>query len=266
MMVNGYKEKSSPTIECLVNYLKTQKVTDDYFDSVDVLPKNKINDCKLAIMNAVEEIEDDFFKHHSKDPDVQCAYDDCCHNKAYQNLKLKAEALDRVQVFWKFWNYYQKETKIDELKEKTMELAERSFVKCKISNNFGEFFDSNFKSSGVKQHFDGAREYCIRDYLLKKNMIDPEAFDFEINPRRVRTDRINCHDLIDNLIDDTYRYVAIRLANCEVIYKSSNYVDYILKAEVLGKLNLSHYDKLDERQSFIDSMTVIAYELRSQNC
>ena len=265
MMVHGYEERHSPSIECLVDYLKTQKVTDDYFDSVDELLRNKKNDCELSIMNAIEDIEDDFFKEHSG-AYVQCAYSDCCDNKAYQNLKLKTEAMDRVQTFWKFWNYFQKGNQIDELKEKAKKMADRAIVKCKISNDFGDLFDSNFESREVKKHFDGEREYCIRDYLLKKNMIDPDAFGFELNPRRVRTDRINCHDVIDNLIDDTYRYVAIRFANCEEVYKSSNYVDYILKAEVLGKLNLTNYDKLNERQSFIISMTAIAYELKTQNC
>ena len=97
-------------------------------------------------------------------------------------------------------------------------------------------------------------------------MIDPDAFGFELNPRRVRTDRINCQDVMDSLIDDTYQYVAIRYANCEEIYKSSNYLSYVLKAEVLGKLNLSNYEKLIERQSFIQSMTAIAYEIKTQNC
>lgn len=270
MMVHGYGARDSPSIECLVNYLKTQKVTDEYFDSVDELPRNKKTDCELAIMNAIEDIEDDFFeeqgKGSSKGAYVQCAYSDCCDNKAYQNLKLKAEALDRVQAFWKFWNYFQKGSQIDELKEKTMRMIDKAIVKCKISNEFGNLFDSNFESRGVKKHFDGEREYCIRDYLLKLNMIDPDAFGFELNPKRVRTERINCHDVMCNLIDDTYSYVAIRLANCDEIYKSSNYLDYILKAEVLGKLNLSNYDKLIERQIFIQSMTAIAYELKNQNC
>ncbi|CAO1423212.1 unnamed protein product [Diamesa tonsa] len=271
MMVLGYEETDPPSIECLVDYLKTQKVTDEYFDSVNELPRNKLNDCKLAIDNAIEDIEDEFIEEYTKGPSkgayVHCAYGECCDNKSYQNLKLKTEALDRVRAFWKFWNYFQKGTQIDELKKKTKRMEQRAIAKCKISNDFGDLFDTNFESRGVKKHdYDGEREYCIRDYLLKKNMIDPGAFGFELNPRRVRTDRVICSDVLDILIDDTYRYVATRYENCEEIYKSSNYVDYILKAEVLGKLNLSNYDKLNERQSFVQSMTAIAYELKSQNC
>lgn len=270
MMVHGYIEINSPTTECLVDYLKTQRVTDEYFNSVDELPRNKKDDCKFAIENAIENIEDDFFEEHSsglnKDEFVQCTYSDCCDNKAYQNLKLKAKALDRVQAFWKFWNYFQKGNKIDELKEITKKMADEAVVKCKISNDFGELFDSFFESRGGKKNYDGEREYCIRDYMIKKNMIDPDAFGFEINPTRVRTDKINCNNLMDILIDDTYRYIARIFDNCEDVYKSSNYLDYVLKAEVLGKLNLSNYEKLNERQNFINSMVEISYQLKSQNC
>ena len=171
MMVHGYEAKYSPSIECLVDYLKTQMVTDEYFDSVGKLSSSKKNDCKLSIMNAIEDIEDAFFDEHgkgSKGAYVQCAYNDCCDNKDYQNLKLKTEALDRVQAFWKFWNYYQKGTQIDELKEKTKRLVNKAMMRCKISNDFGDLFDIHFESRGVKkQNFDGEREYCIREYLVK---------------------------------------------------------------------------------------------------
>lgn len=198
---------------------------------------------------------------------MSCAARDI-EGKTYENLVLKAEVMSKVQTAWKFWNYFQKGNKLDALKEQVKEIQDRAIIKCKSSEEFGRLFDGFFENNDRKKSkFDGESEYCLRDYLVSKKLINNESFGFVLNPRNVRTEIINCTERVNEILDISYKNKTLVPAknDCQMkVYRGTNFMDYILKGNLLSQLTLTSPDKNTEKQNFINQMIEITYKIK--NC
>ena len=176
--------------------------------------------------------------------------------------------MNKVQSFWKFWNYFQKGNKLDALKDQVREIQDRAIIKCKSSEEFGRIFDEFFEHNDQKEsNFDGETEYCIRDYLVGKNLVSNESFGFVLNPRNVRTEIINCNEKVNEVLDIAYKNKTLVPSknDCQMkVYRGMNFIDYILKGNLLSQLRLTNPDKQTEKQNFINTMIEITYKIK--NC
>lgn len=175
--------------------------------------------------------------------------------------------MNKVQSGWKFWNYYQKGSKKDELNEEVKKIQDRSIIRCKSSEDFGRIFDEFFDKNDQKtSKFDGDLEYCVRDYLVSRNLVSNSSFEFVLNPRNVRTELINCNEKVNELLDYSYKNKTIVLSknDCEMkAYREMNFMDYMLKGNLLSQLKLTNSDKNTEKQNFINTMIEITYKIKS---
>lgn len=176
--------------------------------------------------------------------------------------------MDKVQSAWKFWNYFQKGTKLDALKAEVKEMQDRAIIKCKSSEEFGRIFDEFFeKNDRMKSKFDGETEYCLRDYLVSKKLVSDSSFGFVLNPRNVRTEIINCSEKVNEILDFSYKNKTLVPSknDCQMkVYREMNFMDYILKGNLLSQLRLTNPDKNTEKQNFINTMIEITYKIK--NC
>ena len=175
--------------------------------------------------------------------------------------------MDSVQKGWKFWNYYQKGTKLDALKEEVKKMQDHSIIKCKSSEEFGTIFDKFFENNDLKEsNYDGDVEYCLRDYLVSRNLVRNSSFGFVLNPRNVRTELINCNEKVKDVLDNAYKNKTLVPSqnDCQMkVYRDMNFLDYILKGNLLSQLKLTNPDKNTEKQNFINTMIEITYKIKS---
>ncbi|CAO1362868.1 unnamed protein product [Diamesa serratosioi] len=258
-----------PTIECLVNYLQSQQMGDEYFSSIDALVPDQKFTCDIAMKKKIADIYIDFYRNNKnkKTTTVSCAARDI-EGRTYENLVMKAEVMDKVQTFWKFWNYYQKGNKLETLKNEAKDIEDRAFIKCVSSEDFGTIFDHFFeKNDRKKSDFDGETEYCLRDYLLNQKLINSESFGFVLNPRNVRTEVLDCTEKVKQTLDIGYNNKTLvpSTNDCQMkVYREMNFMDYILKGRLLSQLRLTNPDRQTEKQNFINTMIEIKYKIK--NC
>ncbi|CAO1317639.1 unnamed protein product [Diamesa tonsa] len=240
---------------------------DEYFSSVDALLQDQKTTCEKSMKKKIVEIYTAFYNSNKeKRSTVSCAARDF-EGKTYENLVLKADAMDKVQSGWKFWNYYQKGSKKDALNEEVKKIQDRSIIRCKSSEDFGRIFDEFFDKNDQKtSKFDGDLEYCVRDYLVSRKLVSNSSFEFVLNPRNVRTELINCNEKVNELLDYSYKNKTMVPSknDCEMkAYREMNFMDYMLKGNLLSQLKLTNSDKNTEKQNFINTMIDITYKIKS---
>lgn len=182
-------------------------------------------------------------------------------DESYELLVLRETAIDLISN-WRFWSYWSKGDRLDDLRSAQNRIVDRSLLKCKGHREFGDLF-TNIQDGIVQWNRSGEEEYCIRNYLVTKNLLNPLFYSFRDNPRNVRTERLECEPVVGSVIDSLYDEVkkAKSISNCYVdVYRNNNYADYLLKAEVLSKLSLTKSDRSRERQDFINAMVDITYD------
>lgn len=131
------------TKECLVDYLKFRGVNDEAFDSIEAYSGDP-GACSDEVKNKVKQIYETtrsrMESHIKQQPHADCAMKKV-ENESFENLLLKAEAIDLKGVGLKFWKISSKRSKVAELEDKAQEIVNNALIECKgneilLSENF----------------------------------------------------------------------------------------------------------------------------------
>lgn len=264
----NYEEKL--TLECAKRYLKDKNIEEDILSYVNPFV-GSLTDCESAVKSKLTTITSNLRSKLNGNrlhrPFVECVMRDIEEedDESYDLLVLRETAIDMVSA-WRFWSYWSKSSRLEELQASAQRIVDRSLLKCKGHREFGDLF-TNIQEGSVTWDRSGEDEYCIRTYLVTKTLLNPQFYNFRYNPRNVQSDGLNCEPLTTDAIDKIYDEVkdSKNISNCYLrVYRENNYADYLLKAEVLSKLSLSRSDKSREKQDFINSMVSITYD--TQKC
>ncbi|CRK88713.1 CLUMA_CG002662, isoform A [Clunio marinus] len=256
---NHYDEKL--TLECIKRYLKDRNVNEDLLSFVDPF-YGSVTDCESAVKGRLavyhSSLRSALFNDRTRRPFVECTMRDIEEDDdSYDDVVLRKAAIEMISN-WRFWSYFSKSSRIEELDSKANRIVLKSLTKCKGHREFGELFN-NIHDGGVSWDRSGEEEYCMRKHLLSKNLLNPFNFGFNPNPRNVRTEGLNCDPVVQTIIGNIYK--DIKASDCRInAFIRGGYADNILKAEVLSKLYLTMSDKSRERQDFINSMVDISYD------
>lgn len=167
-----------------------------------------------------------------------------------------------LNVGWKFWRNSAKEARYEELKQEIDDLGSKILEKCAAVDHYGKFFDSVLEKH-PSLYAKGETEYCIRRYLVEKYLIDPFAYNFNVNPKNVTMENYNCDVIMRDILEPAYENLKKDETECSWnVLKENGYYDYLLKLELLSKLTLITKDKVVERQKFIDAMYYINKKTR----
>jgi hypothetical protein len=255
----------SLSLECLKRYLKDRKITEDVLSYVNPYI-GSLTDCESAVRTKLASIYSDTRNTLSSDrklrPFVECAMRDLEEedDESYEKNALTQTAVEMISN-WRFWSYFSKSSLLDTLKAKSKQIINKSILKCKGNREFGELFAS-YQEGTKNNERTGEEEYCIRKYLVERNMTNPRSYGFRDNPRNVRTEIQKCNETMEVVTTKIYEDVRTSkdLSNCFLnVYRNENYADQILKAELLSKLTLERWDKTKEKLDFINAMVDITY-------
>lgn len=265
-MCQGYEE--GLTIECAKKYLKDRKIDEDMLSYVNPYV-GSLTDCESAVKVKLASISSNLRNklgaNRVQRPFVECVMRDIEeeYDESYELLALRQTSVELISS-WRFWSYWSKGSRVDELKAAAEKIVDKSLLKCKGHREFGELF-TNIQEDVVKWERSGEEEYCIRNYLTNStvSLLNPLFYDFRDNPKNVRTHYLQCEPIVESVINRIYNEIkeSSKTSNCALdVYRDNNYASQILKAEVLSKLSLSKSDRSREKQDFINAMVSITYD------
>lgn len=253
------------TIECLVDYLKFRNVHDEVFDSVEAYSGDP-GSCSDAVKQKVREIHG-VARSKMESNFKQKPYADCVmksiETETYESLVLKAEAIDLKGVGLKFWKISGKNAKIEELQKKAQDIVDDALIRCKGQTDYGAFFDTFFEQKRTEPMTDEF-EYCMKKHLVDNAVINPRLYNFKLNPKNLRTETINCNEIINIAMEQMKTSVSQAGSTCVInSFIDNGYLNLIMKIQLLAKLTLTPSEKNVEKQSFVDSMINMTHKIKA---
>jgi len=254
------------SLECLKKYLKDRNVNEEILEYVNPYVGSLI-DCQSAVKTAVADIHSNLRNNlngnRKNRPFVECTMRDIEEedDESYELIRLRETAVAMVSN-WRFWKYFSKKSRSEELSSSANSIVDKSLLKCKGHREFGDLFNNIFEGT-VKWNRTGEQQYCIRRVLVEKQLLNENIYNFRDNPKNVRTENLDCQEIVTKVTDGLYDEVASsrKISGCALdAFRKNNYADYILKTEVLSRLSLLAADKSKERQNFINVLVDITYE------
>lgn len=256
------------TLECAKKYLKYKNVHEDALSFVNDYA-GSLTDCesdvKSTLTTSTSNLRNKLSGNRQQRPFVECVMQDIEeeYDESYDLLVLQQTAIDMVSG-WRFWSYWNRNSRLDELKAASQKIVDKSLTKCRANRDFGDVY-SNLQEKSSSLDRSGEEEYCIRNHLKMKLLLKLEVYGFQLNPRNVQTQGLICEPVVAGVSNIIYDEIKSSKGACfEKVYREKSYADYILKAEILSKLTLGRSDKSREKQDFINAMIDISYE--AQKC
>jgi hypothetical protein len=237
----------------------------DYVDAY----YGSMSDCESAVKTKLADIYDNvrnrLNSEKSSRPYVECVMRDIEEDDddSYELIVLKETAIEWISN-WRFWKYFSKSSRIEELQGQAENIIRNSLIKCKGNREYGDLFN-NILDKNIRWERRNEQEYCIRKVLVEKGLVNPVIYNFQENPKNVRTERYICKDIFQEIVDQLYEEVKTskNVNDCVLnAYKSNGYAENVLTAELFSKLMLTRSDRSKERQNFINKMVDISYDTK----
>lgn len=253
-------------LECVVDFLKFRHVSDDSFGTVDNFSGNPTtcsDEVKEKIQSFYATARSKLEANFRQKPYADCAIKEI-EGEMYENLLLKATAIDLKGVGLKFWKLSDKNARIKDLEEKAQEIVDGALIKCKGQIDYGAFFDTFYEQKRGEQ-FNDEFDYCMRKYLVDRSLISTAQNNFQINPKNIQTTSIKCDDIMKVALEQMKAQVSGAGSKPCVIDKfiENGYLDLILKIQLLTKLNLTPAEKQMEKQVFVTQMINMTHIIKS---
>jgi hypothetical protein len=239
-------------------------VDDDIFASVDAYtgnPSECADNVKEKIASFYTLTRTKLEANSRQKPYADCVIGEITNNEGYQNLMLKATAIELKGVGLKFWKISNKNARVKDLETKAQDIVSDAIVKCKGQIDFGAFFDTFFTQKSMEVVGDDI-DFCTRKYLVDKNVIQVNQFEnFNLNPKNIRVN--NCDEIMRNMLESLKAQASAGVNKQCVIdnFIQNGYIDLIMKIQMISKLNLKPTEKNAERQMFINQMISMTHKI-----
>lgn len=241
---------------------------EDLLDYVGPLYGMPLKDCESEVQTRLasryQDLRDSLSRDHQSRPFVECVMRDAEElHEDYESYQLREMAVE-TSSSWRFWSFFTKRSRLDELRTNSDRFVKRSLIKCKGHREYYELFN-RIVDRELKWNRTGEEEYCVRQHLKAKNLIIDTNYGFTLNPKNVKSERLECDPVVDAMKEGIKKTTdSTKKSTClQKLYYNDNFADQILKAEVFSKLPLSKEDKSRERQDFTNALINISYDV---NC
>jgi hypothetical protein len=271
-------EFTQDKFNCMASFLKKKGQLEDEFkyspttlqpnceNDINELADSLLNKTVARILkkaNADDEDGNDFVIKYFE-PNAECF-----HNSFREvNLKETFMKLLVYQFTPKLTKKQKKkiETRTDDELNKKFTLAASLCVPDEV---FGEMFDEKFEpdedDDGEEDDLEGLRtDYCVRQYVVEKKLIDPKTIEMDMNPFAVETN-FDCTDYVEDYlevmeeeIENHFHYQTEqprRQLRCiSRTIRNHKASEYMMKVYYLNAGTIKDDLKAEERQKFIQFM------------
>lgn len=266
---------------CFVAYLKQQNSSDDYLKSLAIKSQKDISDaCENGAYIQKETLLGQALLTLRFKDNYECRRIGLEHSINFKNLLLSAHVVRSMSDIMEKLNSLvtgnktPKEIAAERIETQLRDILSTIEVKCALSVDFGNLFDSFFTQSREDfSPYEDVQEYCIRKELEDKQVIILAQFRTTINPKNLKLDQVDCNKIIEPLKSQTFETskgdfdmneMLRRPCVIAVLNEDNDYFYLLLKAELISKFNLPRDQKLAEREKFIDKMIEITTRVRER--
>lgn len=253
------------TVECVVDYLKFRNIQDEAFNSVEAYsgdPGTCSDNVKAKVKEYYENARSKMESHIKQRPYADCTMKEV-EGEAYENLLLKAEAIELKGVGIKFWKISSKKSRVEEIQRKAQEIVDNGIIKCKGQTDYGAFFDTFYEQKRSEPMTDEF-EYCMRKHLVEKNVVNPSLYNFKVNPKNIRTEAIDCAGIMKIALEQMEASISSAGSGCVIdAFINNGYLDLIMKIQLISKLTLNQLEKESEKRSFVNSMISMTHKIKT---
>jgi len=264
--------------ECFVSYLKQQSCSDEYLNSITAIEISEA--CENGVYVEKENLLEQSLLTFASKENFVCIKVDLRKDEKFKNLLLNLRVAKSISnIKQKISSLLTgtvtlKQKAIDRIERQLRDISSRIEVKCDLSVEFANLFDSYFEPDSEEfTPYDDIQEYCIKKELEANKLIVLEEFRIPLNPSSPNFDRINCSKIIESMktqfIEEfnlTYDVNEFLRGQC-VIATLSNGNDYIylmLKAELISKYNLPRDQRSEEKEKFVNKMVELTMKVREK--
>ncbi|XP_070497466.1 uncharacterized protein [Chironomus tepperi] len=269
-------ETKAEKFECIAKNLRDKKLLDNDFkfsensqhlecDAVIAELKQKIltDDLNLTLLR--EESENSKALKKLVQDNLVCIKDELIAS-GYSETKMK------ISIYEVSRNLQMKQRK--QLTASTKAEGDKkmqiSILKCVTGPIFGKLFDDLMKGED-EQELEGKQiNYCIRKYVVDKNLIDTNELTVNLNPDNIEIS-IDCEQgmktaivTLEEAIKETYKglyNLEIQIQCLINVIMTGKGLDYTAKAFVLSEANLSDDKKNQYRSEFVDNFRALSDEM-----
>jgi len=145
-----------------------------------------------------------------------------------------------------------------------------AIIKCITGPIFSEMFDNIMKGEDEQALEDKQINYCIRKYVVDKNLINTIEFPVTINPKNIDIN-FDCEvrmktaiEILEEVLKQTYKGVyksEVQLHCLTKVIITGKGLDYTAKAFVLSEINLPDDKKNRFRSEFVDNFRALSEEM-----
>ena len=142
-------------------------------------------------------------------------------------------------------------------------LSVRAVVRCAGDIQFNHLFNALYVEDPEEKE-DLVIDYCTKNYVVKKNLVDP-IYKINVNKKNIDVTDIDCSPIesgiklgAENIISDLIasdEFPAVKCATQK--YHAHNFVDESIVVTILRELNLNDVQLAVFRNKYIDMMTTI---------
>lgn len=169
-----------------------------------------------------------------------------------------------------------KQRSIARIEKKISDLKTLMRVRCDGMTDFDFLFDSFFGSNDVERFvkLDDEQEFCMKEELVAKRLLDPSEFNLLVIPDPVRVRDLDCTTLVQplkNEIVENFKEIDSespektknRCIHAQLT-DNSDFALLFMKSELLSRANLTENQKSKEKQNFVEKMLEITMLLRKK--
>lgn len=182
-------------MNCFIKHLKDEKILDNKFEKFPSQTNFSIADCD-SFVNDVEKFYYNRVKNGTtfdfESPEIQ------------SHLEEQGECIEQSLRMKNYGDYILKSLIFDALKPLSVDLAiERNATLIKLqgmlssaisSCTFATLYDAYVQ---IRRH-----NYCARKYVVDNDIMGLKTFNLTLNPFHIDTSEINCHEIIQSMVDD----------------------------------------------------------------
>jgi hypothetical protein len=269
---------SAPTrekvdVECIASYLKEKGVLETYFrynppdeflkcnELSFTLSKNYLNDTYADYTVHVTDTEDNTYSYGNlKYSNSTMPYAECSINQ-YEPAGI-IDILSKKLVYTTIKKLSRKQERVllEKLQNDLVKSVQLIEAICAPEIFSGTFFDEKLQEIDN----DHQTDYCIRQYLVDKKLIDPKVTQINMNPHGIRTG-FDCTYKVENYLDKMEKSVQVyferetrqprhQVRCIGLTIQKHNTADYLTKVTYLNAGTDRSGNGAEEKQKFAQFM------------
>ena len=253
------------SFNCYADYLKHHGLLEKSFDSEPFNGEPFL--CEVVLTTTVETVYKDLLAEFTKNEELKEAAScivESLRSAKWSDLDIKERVIDISEL-----SDDEKATMIREIKKLQAKISSDSMVLCMADKEFGELFEQIYKKDDQE---DFVGDYCAKVYGLNNKLIDTSLNVVELNPHKIKTEKINCNAINKQhfeqaekeLKEHLLKEIGENLGKVDCLikkYHDNHYFNRTLAIELLSELNISEEQKKNEKTKFIETMEKITQEL-----